>query len=191
MTQMVSHMTYIWEILVPSVGETFKHAWTEINKNIPARRKIFKTPHDDGYDIPIEFTLVSVEMVTNIMNELILYEIKYEDTINVSQDHSPTLHGLHHRIKDDKHKKDKQPYTRPRSGLDRGNTSHDKSSSSFPIPSRQLTDTSCRSCGKDKHDIFKTGCDQFTIYYKCKAMDATITDKQREKTLKNFEDRQQ
>ena len=77
------------------------------------------------------------------MNGLIPYEIKYEDTINVSQDYSPTLHGLHHRIKDDKHKKDIQPYTRPRSGIERGNNPHDKSSSSFPIPSRQSTDTSC------------------------------------------------
>ena len=138
----------------------------------------------------MEFTLACVEMATNIMNELIPYEIKYEDTVNVVQDHSPTLHGLHHRTKDDKHRKDKQSYTKPRLGIERGKHPHDKSSSSSPIPPRQSTDTSCRSCGKARHDIFKTGCDQFAIYCKCKAMDATITDKQREKTLKNFEDRQ-
>ena len=180
------HLKYIFSEL----GEIFKDAWTEINKKIPARRQIFKNPHDDGYDIPIELTLASVEIATNIMNKLIPYEIKYEDTINVSQDHSPTLHDLHHRIKDDKHKKGKQPYTRQRSGIKRGNHSQDKSSASSPIPSRQSTYNSCRSCGKARHDIFKTGCDQFAIYCKCKAMDTTITDKRREKTLKNFEDRQ-
>ena len=183
----MEHLKYIFSEL----GETFKDAWTEINKKIPARRQIFKNPHDDGYDIPIEFTLASVEMATNIMNELIPYEIKYEYTINISQDHPPTLHGLHHQIKDDKHKKDKQPYTRPRSGIERGKHPHDKSSSSSPIPSRQSTDIFCRSYGKARRDIFKTGCDQFAIYCKCKAMDATIIDKQREETLKNFDDRQQ
>ena len=68
----MEHLEYIFSEL----GETFKDAWTEINKIIPARRTVFKTSHDDGYDIPVEFTLASVEMATNIMNELIPYEIK-------------------------------------------------------------------------------------------------------------------
>ena len=74
----MEHLEYIFSEL----GETFKDAWTKINKMIPARRTAFKTSHDDGHDIPVEFTLASVEMVTNIMNELIPYEIKYEDTVN-------------------------------------------------------------------------------------------------------------
>ena len=50
----MEHLKYIFSEL----GETFKNACTEINKKIPGRRKIFKNPHDDGYDIPIELHLI-------------------------------------------------------------------------------------------------------------------------------------
>ena len=86
----MEHIKYIFGEL----GETFKDAWNEINKKIPARRTTFINAHDDGYDIPFEFTLPCVEMATNIMNELIPYEFTYEDTINKSPDYSATLHEL-------------------------------------------------------------------------------------------------
>ena len=35
-------------------------------------------------------------MVTNIMNELITYEINNKYTVNISQYYPPTLHGIHH-----------------------------------------------------------------------------------------------
>ena len=78
------------------LGDTFKDAWTLINKYIPGHRTVFKNAHDDGYDISIKFIFTSVEMATNIMNELITYEINNKYTVNISQYYPPTLHGIHH-----------------------------------------------------------------------------------------------
>ena len=124
------------------------------------------------------------------MNERIPYEITYEDTINKSSDYSATLHGLNQRPKEDYRKKLKSLLNRSTRFADKNKQSRDKSTFNSSVSPRQSTDTSCRACGKVRHDIFKTDCDQFVIYCKCKSMDSQITDKQREKTMQNFEERQ-
>ena len=129
-------------------------------------------------------------MATHIMNELISYEITYEDTINKYPDYSATLHRLNQRPKEDYRKKLKSPLDKSTRFADKDKHSRDKSTFNSSVSPRQSTDTSCRACGKVRHDIFKTDCDQFVIYCKCKSMDSQITDKQREKTMQNFEERQ-
>ena len=184
----MEHLKYIFSEL----GDTFKDAWTEINKKIPARRTKFHTDNDDGYDIPIEFTLRSVELATNIMNELLPYNITYEDTINNNSNNNERLHALTHTSpKPPNTDKKRFPSKRHSDHYEKRPTSRDTTPrSASSLPPRESVDSTCRACGKARHEIFTTGCDQFAIYCKCKAMDSKITDKQRAKTLKNFEERQ-
>ena len=183
----MEHLKYIFSEL----GDTFKDAWTEINKKIPARRTTFKTSYDDGYDIPIEFTLVSVEMATNIMNELIPYDINYEDTVNEISNTTQTLHALKRPPTTSK-RQDNARYSsnNKHDNHDKKFTQRKSTTSPSNVPPRESIDSTCRACGKARHEIFTTGCDQFALYCKCKAMDSTITAKQRDKTIKNFEERQ-
>ena len=180
----MEHLKYIFGEL----GDTFKDAWTEINKKIPARRTKFHSENDDGYDIPVEFTLISVELASNIMNELIPFNISYEDTINDVSDTNHQLHALR-RAPTKPSIKDKPRFSSNKS-YDRGEKRQTSTRPSSTLPPRDSIDSTCRACGKARHEIFTTGCDQFALYCKCKAMDSKITAKQREKTIKNFEERQ-
>ena len=93
------------------------------------------------------------------MNERIPYEITYEDTINKSSDYSATLHGLNQRPKEGYRKKLKSPLDRSTIFADKDKQSRDKSTFNSSVSNLQSTYTSCRACGKTRHDIFKTGCD--------------------------------
>ena len=157
----MEHLKYIFSEL----SDTFKDAWTEINKKIPARRTTFSTDNDNGYDIPIEFTLRSVELATNIMNELIPYNTIYEDTINDNSHINKRLHALTHTSQ-------KPPNTDNKIFHSKRNSDHYEkkqiskdtmSRSASSLPPRESVDSTCRACGKARYDIFTTGCDQFAI----------------------------
>ena len=157
----MEHLKYIFSEL----SDTFKDAWTEINKKIPARRTTFYTDNDDGYDIPIEFTLRSVELATNIMNELLPYNITYEDTINNNSNNNERLHALTHTSpKPTNTDKKRFPSKRHSDHYEKRPTSRDTTSrSASSLPPRESVDSTCRACGKARHDIFTTRCDQFAI----------------------------
>ena len=183
----MEHLKYIFGEL----SDTFKDVWTEINKKIPTRRTKFYSDTDDGYDFPVEFTLRSVELASNIMNELIPFNVLYEDIVN---DVSNTNHQLHalKRAPSKTSIKDKPRFSSNRTydrNEKRQTSPNNSTKSSSTLPPRNSTDSICRVCGKARHEIFTTGCGQFALYCKCKAMDSQITAKQRDKTIKNFEER--
>ena len=122
------------------------------------------------------------------MNELIPFNISYEDTINDVSDTNHQLHALR-RAPTKPSIKDKPKFSSDKS-YDRGEKRQTSTRPSSTLPPRDSIDSTCRACGKARHEIFTTGCDQFALYCKCKAMDSKITAKQREKTIKNFEERQ-
>ena len=142
----IEHLKYIFGEL----GDTFKDAWTEINKKIPARRTKFYSDTDDGYDIPVEFTLRSVELVSNIMNELIPFNVSYEDTVN---DVSKTNHQLHalKRAPSKTSIKDKPRFSSNKT-YDRNEkrqiSPNNSTKSSSTLPPRDSTDSTCHDCGK-------------------------------------------
>ena len=82
-------------------------------------------------------------MATNIMNELIPYEITYEDTINKFPDYSSILHGLNQRPKEDYRKKLKSHLDKSTRFADKDKHSRDKSTFNSSVAPRQSTDTSC------------------------------------------------
>ena len=183
----MEHLKYIFSEL----GDTFKDAWTDINKKIPARRTKFKNSHDDGYDILIEFTLVNVEVATNVMNKFISYEINYEKIINDISDTSQILHATT-RTSTKSQNQDKIRY-QPQIKNDHRNKRNltQRKSTTLPskVPPHELIASTYRACKKARHEIFITDCDKSNLYYKCKATGSTITAKQRDKIIKNFEER--
>ena len=52
----IDHLKYIFGEL----SVIFKGAWTRINKKILARRTALYSDNDDGDDVPLQFTLISV-----------------------------------------------------------------------------------------------------------------------------------
>ena len=184
----MEHLKYIFGEL----GDTFKDAWTEINKKIPARQTKFYSDNDNGYDIPVEFTLLSVELASNIMNERIPFNKSYEDTVNDVSDTNHQLHALKQAptkasIKDNPIFSSNKTYDRNEK---RQTSTNHSTKSSSTLPPRDSIDSTCRACGKARYEIFTTGCGQFALYYNCKAMNSKITATQRDKTMKNFEERQ-
>ena len=99
------------------------------------------------------------------MNELIPYNIIYEDTINNNSHINKRLHALTHTSQKPPNTDKKIfPSKRNSDHYEKKQTSKDTTSrSASSLPPRESVDSTCRACGKARHDIFTTRCDQFAI----------------------------